>query len=386
MHSTASTDPRGRGPLLSLCLGALVGSAALGPAAWADGPPTLALGSPAPDFSLPGVDGRTYELADFADAPILVVVFTCNHCPTAQSYQERLIRLAEDYSDRGVAVVAISPNDPKAVRLDELGYTDLGDTLDEMKIRAEEEGFNFPYLYDGDEQAAAQAYGPVATPHVFIFDAERKLRFVGRFDDSEEGVNPETRHDTRNALDALLAGKAVPVERTKVFGCSVKWADKRESNRRYMEKLAAEEVTLEPIDEAGIRELVANPTDQYRLVNVWATWCGPCIVEFPEFVTMHRMYGHRAFELISISADNPSLRPEVLAFLEKQQASHRNYQFHTHDQYALIEAVDEQWQGALPYTMLIAPGGEVLYAEQGEIEPLEMRRLIVDQIGREKDW
>jgi peroxiredoxin len=352
----------------------------------ADGPPTLAVGSAAPDFSLPGVDGRTYSLADFSEAPILVVVFTCNHCPTAQSYEERLIRLTEDYSSRGVAVVAISPNDPLAVRLDELGYTDLGDTLEDMKIRAEHRGVNFPYLYDGDEQAAAGAYGPVATPHVFVFDADRKLRFVGRFDDSEEGVHAGTQHDTRNALDALLSGAPVPVEQTKVFGCSVKWADKRDSNRRYLEKLAAEEVTLEAVDEVGVRELVANRTDEYRLINVWATWCGPCIVEFPEFVTMHRMYGHRAFELVSISADDPSLRPKVLAFLQKQQASHRNYQFHTGDQYALIEAVDESWQGALPYTMLVAPGGEVLYSEQGEIDPLDMRRRIVDRIGREKDW
>ena len=366
--------------------GLLAGFLALAAGARGEGPPTLPIGSPAPGFRLPGVDGRTYGLEDFSRARLLVVVFTCNHCPTAQSYEDRLIRLTEDYADRGVAVVAISPNDPKAVRLDELGYTDLGDTLEEMKLRAEHAGFNFPYLYDGDEQAAARAYGPVATPHVFVFDEQRRLRFVGRFDDSEEGVDAETVHDTRDALEALLAGRAVPVEQTKVFGCSVKWADKRDANRRYLEKLAAREVALETIDEAGVRELVANDSEKYRLINVWATWCGPCIVEFPEFVTMSRMYGHRAFELVSISADEPSLRPRVLAFLEEQQASHRNYQFHTDDQYALIEAVDESWQGALPYTMLIAPGGEVVFAEQGEIDPLEMRREIVARIGRAKDW
>ena len=121
-------------------------------------PSTLALGSPAPDFSLPGVDARIHTLKDFAAARILVVVFTCNHCPTAQYYEPRLKQLAADYKDRGVAVVAIMPNDPKSVRLDELGWTDLSDSFEEMKTRARDRQFNFPYLYDGDTEAAARAY------------------------------------------------------------------------------------------------------------------------------------------------------------------------------------------------------------------------------------
>src|SRR5713226_1143898 len=113
---------------------------------------TLAIGDSALDFKLPGVDGRDYSLKDFADAKVLVVLFTCNHCPTAQAYEGRVIKMHADYKDRGVALVAISPNDPKAVRLDELGYTDLSDSLPEMKIRARDKGFKFPYLYDGETQ------------------------------------------------------------------------------------------------------------------------------------------------------------------------------------------------------------------------------------------
>ena len=107
---------------------------------------TLAIGAAAPDFALPGVDGRTHRLEDFARARVLVVVFTCNHCPTAQAYEGRMIKLHADYKDRGVALVAISPNDPRAVRLDGLGYTDLSDSLAEMKVRAKDRGFKFPYL------------------------------------------------------------------------------------------------------------------------------------------------------------------------------------------------------------------------------------------------
>src|SRR5687768_992064 len=119
-------------------------------------PQTLAIGSSAPDFSLKGIDNKTYTLASFSKNNILVVIFTCNHCPTAQAYEDRIIQLAKDYKSKNVAVVAISPNDPKSVRLDELGYTDMSDSFNEMKLRAKQKKYNFPYLYDGDAQTAAK--------------------------------------------------------------------------------------------------------------------------------------------------------------------------------------------------------------------------------------
>ena len=170
-------------------------------------PETLDLGADAPDFNLPGVDGKNYTLADFSKADILVVIFTANHCPTAQAYENRIIKLTNDYKDKGVAVVCISSNDPRAVRLDELAWTDVGDSFEDMKIRAQDKGFNFPYLYDGDKLEAAWAYGPVTTPHAFIFDKARKLRFVGRIDSSEWREKPDAVPDARNAIDAILAGE-----------------------------------------------------------------------------------------------------------------------------------------------------------------------------------
>src|SRR4051812_2751691 len=252
---------------------------------------TLPIGAPAPDFQLPGVDGKTYSLKDFADAKVLVVIFTCNHCPTAQAYEARIARLHDDYRNKGVALVAISPNDPAAVRLDELGYTDVGDSFDEMKLRARERKFAYPYLYDGETQATARAYGVLATPHVFIFDAGRKLRYVGRFDDGE--VKPPKSHDAINAVEALLAGGPGPVATTRVFGCSTKWADKREDARRSLEKWDAEPVGLEPIDDSGVAKLARNDSKKLLVVNLWATWCGPCVAELPELVTMNRMYRGR---------------------------------------------------------------------------------------------
>ncbi len=213
---------------LAIAILTLIGPIGAAAANAAD-PRPLPIGSAAPDFRLPGVDGKTYSLQDFAGARVLVVIFTCNHCPTAQAYEGRIARMHADYRDKGVAVVAISPNDPAAVRLDELGYTDLGDSFEDMKVRAKDHGFAYPYLYDGETQATAQAYGVLATPHVFIFDADRKLRYAGRFDDGE--VKAVKSHDAKNAVDALLAGKPVPVATTRVPGCSTKWADKQSSAR-----------------------------------------------------------------------------------------------------------------------------------------------------------
>jgi len=354
------------------------------PSAAAEGPaiPTLAIGVKAPDFDLPGVDGKRYSLASFAKAKVLVLVFTANHCPTAQAYEERIEKLHADFSSRGVQIVLVSPNDPLALRLDEQGYSDLGDTLEDMKIRAKDRGWTFPYLYDGETEAMSRKYGPVATPHVFVFDAERKLRFVGRVDDGENPAKATT-HDARNAIEAVLAGKPVPVETTKVFGCSVKWSDKRAWVKEGYEKWAQEPVTLETIDEAGVKALAKNEGGKkLRMINVWATWCGPCVIEFPDLVSIHRIYRGRDFEVVTVNADDPGKREKALEFLKTQQASTRNYAFDKGDPYALIEAVDPKWQGALPHTIVVAPGGEVIYRSEAAFETLKLRKAIVGWLGR----
>lgn len=345
---------------------------------------TLAIGAAAPDFSLKGTDNKTYSLTSFSSSRILVIVFTCNHCPTAQAYEDRLIRMVDDYKDKGVDIIAVMPNDPFSVRLDELGYTDMGDTFEEMQKRAVEKRFNFPYLYDGATQAMAKAYGPATTPHVFVFDKERKLRFQGRIDDVEKPGKTPKSFDTRNAIDELLAGKPVTVKTTKVFGCSIKWSDKKAWVNKGFEDWAKEPVSIEVIDEAGVKEILKNNSGKLRLINVWATWCGPCMIELPEFVTINRMYRERDFEFISICLDDTARKQKALKVLQEKQASNKNYLFDLDNKYTLIEAVDPAWQGALPYTLIVEPGGKIVYGKQDLIDAAKLKRLIVDNplIGR----
>jgi peroxiredoxin len=341
---------------------------------------TLAINAPAPELDLPGVDGKTYRLEDFADANVLVVIFTCNHCPTAQAYELRIMQLHADYRDKGVSFVAISPNDPQAVRLDELGYSDLGDSLEEMKLHAKRCGFEFPYLYDGETQRVSTAFGALATPHVFIFDQQRRLRYNGRIDDAE--VQPPKSHDARNAIVDLLAKRPVAVPKTRVFGCSTKWADKRDLAQQAIEKWNAEPIELKSIEADELRKLATNKTERFRLINVWSTTCAPCISELPEFVTANRMYRGRHFEMYTIATDPPDRRDAALKVLQKNHVSCTNYIFHSDDRDELAEALDPAWEGPAPYTLLIAPGGEIVRRWKEEIDPAELKKEISTRLGK----
>src|SRR5579862_270272 len=339
--------------------------------------PTLAIGSPAPDFSLPGVDGKTYSLKDFAAAKFLLVAFISNHCPESQAYEDRLIKFTNDYKDKGVAVVAINPNSPKGVRLDELGYTDLDDTFESMKIRAAYKKFNFPYLDDGATEEASKLYGPRVTPHYFLFDSERKLRFCGRMDDNnrEEFVKV---HDLRNAIDALLEGKEIAVKTTPTAGCSTKWAGKEKEVKAWMDKVAAEPVTVDLIDADGLKALRKNEgSGKLRLVDFWDTGCGPCIIEMPELVKINLSFRHRAFDFITVATHKPDEKPDVTTVLTKKHASNKNYLFGDVDGYKLRAVFDPDWDASNPYTVLIGAKGEILYKANGPIDPIELKRAIV---------
>ena len=356
--------------------------ASLPSSAAAKDPETLKIGSAAPDFKLPGVDGKKYTLDSFRDAEILVIVFTCDHCPTAQAYEERIKRLAADYKDKHVALVAISPNDPTAVRLDEMGYTDVGDSLDDMKLRAKDHEFNFPYLFDGENQKVALAYGPVATPHVFVFDRARKLRFVGRIDNSDDPRRVTT-HETRDAIEALLAGKAGAGRADQGLRLLDQVGGKARHGAQGRRGLGEGRGLVE------INRRKGNPStrEERRRQAAAGERLGDLVRP------LHRRASRTG-------RDEPDVPPPPIRVSDdlgrrtggqgpgpedaqgKGESSATNYLFDGNDKYKLMDAVDEKSTGALPCTLLVAPGGKVLYRKSGPIDPLELKKAIVGFLGR----
>jgi thiol-disulfide isomerase/thioredoxin len=357
----------------------------------------LKIGDPAPDFSLPGVDGKTHTLADYRDAKILIIAFMSNHCPESHAAEGRIKKLLEDVKGKGVTLVAINPNNPDGVSLDELGYSKYTDSFDDMKKYAVEAGFSFPYLYDGQTQSVGKAYGCLATPHIFIFDAARKLRYKGQFDNSRY-ADPATvkSTDARNSVEALLAGKPVPVEVTKPHGCSTKWITKKSTIAARIEKWDKTPVDVATIDAAGVAALRKNGTKKVRLFNVWATWCVPCRAEFPELVTTQRKFGLRDFELITLSVDDPKDEPKVKEYLEKQGAglldrlkpslkaegrTTNSYLFNGSDPTDLMKSLDPDWPGGYPHTVLVGPNGDIIWRHNGLVDGEELRAKILDYMG-----
>jgi peroxiredoxin len=342
-----------------------------------DVPPILKIGQPAPDFNLPGIDGKTHSLNEYASSRILAIIFTCDHCPVAQMYEKRIKQLTTDYKDKGVAIVAINPNDPKAVHLSEMGYTDVGDSLAEMKIRAQYRHFNFPYLSDGATQSVALKYGPTATPHAFIFDQQRKLRYEGRID-SNPREELATKHEARAAIDALLADRPIRVTDAPAVGCSTKWAYKEAGAQAEVAGQEREPVTVQLASVDQLKTLRQNSgKGKLLLLDFWATWCAPCVAEFPELQKMYRMYRQRAIDIVTVSINAPDEKEMVLKFLNQQHAFNRNLLLNSEDAADAVFVFGSGWTGGVPFTALIGMKGELLYKAQGQVNTLEVKRSIL---------
>jgi peroxiredoxin len=174
---------------------------------------TIDVGAKAPEFKLPGVDGKEHSLSEYAGKRTLILAFTCNHCPAAMGAQDRIIALQKEFSPQGVQVIAISSNE-------DVGHPT--DSFEHMVARAKEKGYNFPYLYD-KSQDVAKSYGAQRTPHFFLLDADRKVVYTGRMDDNPYEEGKQKTSELKDALGQLLGGQSVSVKPTEPIGCNVKW-------------------------------------------------------------------------------------------------------------------------------------------------------------------
>lgn len=358
---------------------------------------TLEIGASAPDFSLPATDGKNYTLNSFKEAKYLVAVFTCNHCPDAIAARGKINQFAKDYADKGIQVVAISSASMAGVQIWENAYSKYDDDFESMKEVSKEFELSHPYLYDGETQAASIAYGAVATPHVFIFGPQRKLLYQGHFDDGKRNPGPAKKKTVINTMDALLAGKPVPETKTRVFGCSTKWKSKSDLVEKYTKAWNALPVSVETIDIALAKKLAKNDTGKMRLINLWSTSCGPCVAEFPMLVETYQRHALRPFELITISIDPKKNAESVSAFVkeqhlpltkwtkksvEKEGRKTNNFHYKGEDLDALASAIDPKWQGPIPHTLLVAPGGKVVWRKTGALDEQELRDILIDEMTK----
>ena len=350
--------------------------------------PVLPIGSTLPEFSLLGTDGKRHTPKEYAHAKVLVVMFESNHCPASIAYEHRMQELYEAYRKRGVQVVAINPNNPQAVRLNELGYTDMTDSFEEMKRRAAFMDLPWPYLYDGETQALSMKMGAVATPHIFVFDQDRKLRYQGGIDDSRAVAKVKERY-AANAIDALLTGRPVSVAETRALGCSTKWiATSLAGVEEEMKTIQASPVTVSPIDQAGVKALRDNASSQKTLlVSFWQTGNPASRAQFKDLQTTYRMYNgsRRPMEMVTVSTDAAANGAAVLDVLKREYATTRNTQLAT-DVAAAQAAFGVKWNTAQPFTAVIGPDGKVLYQKEGRVDIYEVRRVILASFPDEPSW
>lgn len=343
----------------------------------------LQIGQLAPDFKLKGIDNKIYTLNDFSTYRILVIIFTCNHCPTTQAYEERINQLVNNFQKTGVGFVAIMPNYPDAVLWEELAYSDIGDRFDDMKKRAEEGKYTYPYLYDGDGQKVAKNYGISVLPHTMVFDEERKLRYSGWIDNVENPYVTPGSKDCQNAIEALLEGKDIKENETKSFGCLVKW----ESDTAWKTKVDADwaqrNISIKEINTTGIKKFTGNYTENLLLLYFWSLENETSQHFLSDMVHIHRSYNQRFVELITFDIDNSEQKNLILNVLKTNTSAVKNYIIKTNDNVSLLENLFPSWDRSLPLAVLIEPGGKVIALSSGkEVNTGDIRKKIITAIGR----
>ncbi len=359
----------------------------------------LQAGDPAPDFSLPGADGKTYSLASFKHADVLAVLFMANHCPTSQMCQDRVIALVEKYRKQSFALVAISPSDPAAVMPHQLDRSDVGDSLAEMILRAREKKYNFPYLYDGRTQATTLAFGPSVTPHLFVFDKARKLCYDGRwnlmlFDERSPSF-------AAKAIDTLLAGKTLRKASYSAYGSPIRWGYLRRQADQAAAQWNRRPVTLTDLAAPAARKLIANDSPLLRVMCFWSLNDAGTTAQFPRLIALRRIYQHRPFELITVNLDPPGRRKDVLAFLKTHHAAApepSKYRrpnappavsnvFKTGNGKLFVSPRDSSSPktdvrktsaSGVPKVLVIMPGGEVLHTHAQTVDVRTLRKQITE--------
>lgn len=312
----------------------------------------LAIGQPAPDFTLADLQGKTHSLKDYR-GKIVVIAYIATQCPISNNYNDRMRAIATEYAGRNVLFLGINSN--------------VTEPLAEVKSHAASHQLNFPILKDEDHKVA-DVYGAERTPEMFVIDPAGMLRYHGRIDNSRE-IAKVNRQDLRQALDEMLAGKPVSAVESKAFGCLIK----REQSAKDSKAMGAQAKNFEPkvgtLKAADFKKYKDSAKGKVLIINFWATWCGPCVAEFPEFVAIDAKYRDKGVKLVGISADElADIQPKVVPFIKEQKAMFDILVQDVEDPQEMIDVVDKTWSGVLPATFVFDKQGNTLYSRYGIID------------------
>ncbi len=326
-------------------------------------PARLSLGQAAPDFSLKDISGKIHSLQAYR-GKFVVVGFVGVKCVIANAYISRMNAIADEYKSRDVVMLGINSNFTEPVKF--------------IKSDIKKNKIGFTVLKD-ENNVIANNYGAFVTPEVYVIDKEGTLRYHGRVDNASDAKRVE-RHDLRVALDEMLSGKPVSKPELKAFGCEIKRIGNAPAFVSAPVKNSIQtDTSVTLLKPAEFKKIKDEAKDKVLVINFWATWCAPCVAEFPEFVKLDAEYRSKGVKIIAISTDEKSdLNGAVISFLKKQKAEFPSYLSDADDPQELIDVVDKNWSGALPATFVFDKAGKIILAKYGIIDREELVKKIED--------
>jgi peroxiredoxin len=320
------------------------------------------IGKAAPDFTLTDLKGQNHSLRDYR-GKIVALGFISTNCPISNDYNARMRAIAEDYGKQNAVFLGINSN--------------FNEPVTEIKAHAAKNNLPFTILKD-EGNKVADAYGAQRTPEIFLIDNEGIVRYHGRIDNSRE-VRRVNRQDLRAALNELIEGKAVSVTEGKAFGCPIKRSQDAKKIKAGSTKAKSTEPKIAMLKPADFNKYKDAAKGKVLVVNFWATWCGPCVAEFPELVAIDAKYRDKGVKLVGISVDEVAeIKSKVVPFIKEQKAAFDILVQDSDDPEELINLIDKNWQGTLPTTFVFDKQGAIAYTRYGILD----RDLLLEAIEK----